>query len=415
MRDWTDAELVARARHGDKAAFGWLIERYMPVARRVAGRMVAYTTLADDLAQEAMLQAYLSLDSLRDDARFATWLYGIVLNVCRSHIREQKIDWLPLDEMVGGRWLDINPLTVIEPGPEEIVEARDLHERVLRAVQALSPANREAVLLFYYDQLNLREAAVILDISPGALKGRLHRARQHLRIALLPLHEIKDEERNPNMIPVKFANVIRVENRRVQPRETDDPVYGHSSHWHVMLLMDEAEQSVLPIWIGQGEAQALVGGLVGTLTPTKLKRPLTWHFVKSLLDAADAKPESVAISALRDDVFYATARIRSGTSVHEIDARPSDAVPLALLMNCPLYVSETQVSSDAWWDIPDDFDVQKSLLGAGPGGIDIKPITAQLDYEQTFTEAEWEQLDADIKQQYEREHQQALRDFVFSS
>ena len=87
-----DTELVALARSGDKSAFGQLIERYQPMARRIAIGMVGNENIARELVQEALLQAYLSLNRLRDDERFKSWLYGIVLNVCRSHIRNQKME-----------------------------------------------------------------------------------------------------------------------------------------------------------------------------------------------------------------------------------------------------------------------------------------------------------------------------------
>ncbi len=81
-----DAGLVARASSGDRDAFGDLVERHQPMAVRVAFRMVSNEDTARELAQEAILQAYLSLDRLRDRERFQSWLFGIVLNICRSHI-----------------------------------------------------------------------------------------------------------------------------------------------------------------------------------------------------------------------------------------------------------------------------------------------------------------------------------------
>ncbi len=94
MDDKPETELVESARSGDKAAFGNLVDRYQGVVQRVAAGMVGDRDLARDLAQEAMLQAYLSLDRLRDADRFGSWLYGIVLNVCRSHLRDQKASLL---------------------------------------------------------------------------------------------------------------------------------------------------------------------------------------------------------------------------------------------------------------------------------------------------------------------------------
>ena len=102
MADKTDAELVALARSGDKNAFGHLIERYQQMARRVAIGVVRQVDLARELANETMLQAYLSLDRLRDDRRFQSWLYGIVLNVCRSYFRDQRSSLLSLEAIAGG-------------------------------------------------------------------------------------------------------------------------------------------------------------------------------------------------------------------------------------------------------------------------------------------------------------------------
>ncbi len=102
MEERTDASLVARARCGDKQAFGEMIERYQTMAQILTMRLVGNVDIARELAQEAMLQAYLSLDHLRDDARFKSWFYGIILNVCRNYLREQKRGRLRLPKLLKG-------------------------------------------------------------------------------------------------------------------------------------------------------------------------------------------------------------------------------------------------------------------------------------------------------------------------
>src|SRR5438445_13635909 len=95
----TDSELVALARSGDKEAFGQLIDRHQARAMRVARGTVRNEDAAEELVQEAMLQAYLSLDRLREDVRFASWLHGIVLNVCRHYLRDRERRCLSWDEV----------------------------------------------------------------------------------------------------------------------------------------------------------------------------------------------------------------------------------------------------------------------------------------------------------------------------
>ena len=98
----SDAFLVMLARDGDRNAFGVLVERYEPLALRVARRAVLDEDVARELVQEALLQAYLSLDRLREEERFRSWLYGIVLNLCRSWQRRRRPLAQSLDDLAGG-------------------------------------------------------------------------------------------------------------------------------------------------------------------------------------------------------------------------------------------------------------------------------------------------------------------------
>ena len=104
----------------------------------------------------------------------------------------------------------------------------------------------------------------------------------------------------------------------------------------VLILLDEAGRRALGIWIGQAEAAAITMGL----NQSSLTRPMTMNFVASILQAAGVRLEEVRIEELKDDIFYAVAKIRRGDTVQELDARPSDAVALAVVTDSPVYVSE---------------------------------------------------------------------------
>jgi RNA polymerase sigma-70 factor, ECF subfamily len=185
----SDPELIFLAKQGNKAAFGQLVLRHQPMAQRIATRVIGNEDLAQELVQEAMLQTYLSLEKLHDPTRFKSWLYGIVLNVCRSDLRRRKMICFSLETMV--RDLAIEPLLIAKnsPNPQQAAEQEELRTTVREAVDTLSHKNRSAILLFYHEQCSLQEVADRLDISVSAVKGRLHKARHQMREQLSPLQD----------------------------------------------------------------------------------------------------------------------------------------------------------------------------------------------------------------------------------
>ena len=355
-----DAELVTLACSGGKEAFGRLVERYQDMAYRIALGMVASEGIAQELAQEAVLQAYLSLDHLRDGAAFKSWLYGIVLNVCRSYIRDQKTIFFSLEDLAGGLQFGAIPFSGSVPDPQEVVEERELYRLVLDAVSALTPRNRAVVLMFYYDQLSLQEIAAILGVSVVAVKGRLHKSRRRLREQLLALYSelepaVPVKSRRIKMVKVTVADVVKREQVGEQP--------GHPRTHYVIVLADEAGRRALPIWVGPWEGTALAIGLREFPVP----RPLTFTFMAKLLEAAGAKLEKVHIHALKENTFYAVAQLRCGDEVQEVDARPSDAVALAVLTGSPIFAAE-EVLERAGVDIPAKIG-ETPQLGKGIDGI----------------------------------------------
>ena len=187
MFDRSDLELVLLARQGDKAAFSRLVLRYQPMAQRIARQAIGNEDAAQELVQEAMLQAYLSLDKLNDPTRFKSWLYGIVLNLCRNALRRQKVIYLSLETMVGNLVDELLSIDSSSLDPQLVAEREELQTALLDAVDTLSDKNRLATVLFYHEQLSLQEVADRLNISIGAVKGRLHKARHQLRSILSPL------------------------------------------------------------------------------------------------------------------------------------------------------------------------------------------------------------------------------------
>jgi RNA polymerase sigma factor (sigma-70 family) len=328
LEERTDAELVTLARSGDRQAFDRLVCRYEAMAHRLVRRMVADREIARELAQEGLLQAYISLPHLQEAAQFGSWLYGIVLNVCRNYLRERKRDCYSLEGFVGGLRCDAPWLALATPDPQVLAEERELHRRVLQAVSALSPSDRAAALLFYYEGLSLREIAAILEVSVVAVKSRLHNARKRLREQLLPVYpemdrRIRSAGRRRKMVPVTVADVAEQE-----------------KGWFVALVNEQRDR-FLPIWIGQPEATAIALGM----RSDPGWRPLTFTLMANMLAALDAQLLEARVEALRDNTFFAVLKLRAGETVREIDARPSDAIALALRTRSPIYVAEEVLAS----------------------------------------------------------------------
>lgn len=329
----TDAELVALARGGQREAFGALVERYEAMVRHLAASMVANEEVARELAQEAILAAYLSLPQLREVARFRSWLYGIALNVCRGYLRESRSDPCSLEALMGGMRCDSTVFSAGTIDPQRTAEERELQRAVLSAVRQLPTKERAATLLFYYEQLSMEEIARASGASVNAVKGRLHRARQHLRVRLSWLYSEREAgktgktgtatiegKRSKKMIPARIHSVREI------------PENGQT----VVALQDEAGRRVVLIWIGKSEGLAIAMGITGLTSP----RPMMASLMAELLKTTGVQLEEVRIESLKDDVFYAVIKVRNGEVVQEMDARPSDALALATYMGVPILIAE---------------------------------------------------------------------------
>ena len=266
MKELSDGQLAALAQAGDKEAFGELVERCQSGARRIALRMLANEDIAHEIVQEALLEAYLSLSRLRQLERFKSWLYGIVLNLCRNYLREQKRRVAPFEARLDEEVIDLLQAGDAPPGLQEIAEERELHRLVLAAIQDLSPKDRRTVLLFYFEFLSIQEIAALSGVSTGAVKVRLHRARGKLRQRLqdqIPEWKPyqKFERRRFKMVEVRIADVIKAGDKTI------------------VFLLDEEGNRALPIWIGQFEGAFIAAGVRGFSTP----RPMTFNFIANIL------------------------------------------------------------------------------------------------------------------------------------
>jgi RNA polymerase sigma factor (sigma-70 family) len=329
MTELTDADLIERCRTGDKSAYGVLVERYQLRLRRVLAAVLSYPTEVDDVAQEAFLEAYLSLDKLRQPERFRAWLCGIGLNLAKMRLRRMK--WLvELDTAVS--------LPAPQPTPEQITEQHEGEQRLYAAISDLPPAEREALLLVYRDGFSHQETAVQLGISLSAVKVRVHRGRNRLRSALTPVEVHMLEVAIHDILTIKVdPNADLPDDEAVETMEKAelDALWRSLNEHRIVILKEKMQDRYLPIWIGPSEADLLLF----KLQEKELKRPLVFDLTRTLMDLGSLTLEKVAVSRLHGQVFYGSLTIRKNGTTHEVDCRPSDAINLAVRQDVPMFVA----------------------------------------------------------------------------
>lgn len=168
-----EAELLARCRAGDQAAFRRLVEAHHGRVYCTAFAVVADEGAAAEVTQEAFIKAWRALPRFRGEAALATWLTRLALNAARDHLRRQRAR--PVLLFLGA------PSGA--PGRESLQAAEDRDE-LRRALDRLSPEARRIVALRYGRDLSLAEIAAILDCPEGTVKSRLHAALTRLRAIL---------------------------------------------------------------------------------------------------------------------------------------------------------------------------------------------------------------------------------------
>lgn len=192
--------LVEAAQSGDRAAFGQIVTRFQDMAFASAYAMLGDIQSAQDAAQEAFLEAYRTLDKLREPAAFPGWFRRIVLGRGHRELRRQPVALVPLDTM--------DELAAHQADPAEQIEAQQRQADIAQALATLPEAQRLVVMLFYIEGYSYQEIAAFLETPLTTVKKRLFDARRKLKGRMLHMVQEKLQQAKPSQ-DAAFAQKVQ--------------------------------------------------------------------------------------------------------------------------------------------------------------------------------------------------------------
>jgi RNA polymerase sigma-70 factor (ECF subfamily) len=178
--DAEETALVARARRGDPAAFDALVRRHLPGALVAAERLLGDRAEAEDLVQDAFLRALDRIPLLDPNRPFGPWFFTLLRNLGINQLRARRV-----------RQTEPEPLDAASPDalPDEVLIRKEVRERFDAALAALTPRQREIVMLFEVEGWKGVEIAEHLGLTPENVRWHLHQAKKSLRATLAPLRD----------------------------------------------------------------------------------------------------------------------------------------------------------------------------------------------------------------------------------
>jgi len=172
----SDGHIVEEVRAGNIRKYALLVERHKDRAMTLACRFVGVREEAEELVQDAFLRAFKSLHQFRGDAKFSTWFYRILYNLCMSKLtrRKPKVEFLDVldDRMMDDVLVDEEDLSALER-----LEELELENLLAEEIQKLPEKFKSAITLFYVQHMSYEEMSEVLDLPLGTVKTNLFRGR----------------------------------------------------------------------------------------------------------------------------------------------------------------------------------------------------------------------------------------------
>ena len=187
MQQLKDEELMLEYQKGEATAMDEILRRYKNPIYHFTLRLCGNSSEAEDFTQEVFLRLHQAKDTYRPTGKFSTWIFSIAHNLVISRLRKAK--WWVLWPRKNDETEELVEFESPDPSPKDIVTGNEISQLVQKSIQGLPFLQREALILREYENLNYDEIGKILKKSLGAVKTLIHRARENLKIKLLPVRK----------------------------------------------------------------------------------------------------------------------------------------------------------------------------------------------------------------------------------
>ncbi len=199
MSNEETARQVRRAQAGDLEAFNWIVRRFQDRAVAYAATVLGSFHLGQDAAQEAFVEAYCTLHTLRSPEAFPVWFRKVVFKQCDRLTRNKQVSTLPIQAA--------EHLPSSAPDLEEIAERHQLQAEVSRAIQSLPAGQRAVITLFYMGEQSHQDIAEFLGLPVTTIKSRLNQGRSRLKGKMLTMVNDTLSESRPSQDDVFVSRV----------------------------------------------------------------------------------------------------------------------------------------------------------------------------------------------------------------
>jgi RNA polymerase sigma-70 factor (ECF subfamily) len=185
---YDETELIARLQAGDKSACAECIDIHSPMVYRVGLRLMGNEAEAEDVMQETFLSAFRAIDSFEGRSGLGTWLYRIAYNAAMMRLRKPSPHTVSVEETLTGETMAVVPRQLFDWCclPEEDFTSDEARTELEQAIHELPESLKTVFLMRELEGFSTADTAAALDLSEGAVKVRLHRARLWLRERLTP-------------------------------------------------------------------------------------------------------------------------------------------------------------------------------------------------------------------------------------